>query len=79
MNPAAEVPVPELAAMHVAWCGEEVREVRPLKGDASDRRIFRLRSARRTSIGILGPNIPENRAFTGFARAFRLTPEDLAG
>ncbi|MDX9758470.1 MAG: phosphotransferase [Bacteroidota bacterium] len=82
MNPVADVPVAELAAMHVAWCGEEVREVRPLKGDASDRRIFRLHSDRRTSIGVLGPNIPENRAFTGFARAFRAAglavPEILA-
>lgn len=68
---AIDGPIAELTAMHAAWCGEDVREVSPLKGDASDRRIFRLRSDRRTSIGVLGPNIPENRAFTGFARAFR--------
>ncbi len=60
-----------LSAMHEAHFGESVTDVAALKGDASDRRIFRLRGAAHSSIGILGPNIPENRAFTGFARAFR--------
>ncbi|MBR9974846.1 MAG: phosphotransferase, partial [Bacteroidetes bacterium] len=60
-----------LAALHARHFGEVPAAVTPLKGDASDRRIFRLASVGATSIGILGPNIPENRAFTGFARAFR--------
>lgn len=60
-----------LAAQHARHFGEIPAAVIPLKGDASDRRIFRLVSAGAASIGILGPNIPENRAFTGFARAFR--------
>ncbi|MFZ1731681.1 MAG: phosphotransferase [Bacteroidota bacterium] len=60
-----------LAAMHIAHFGEEVLSVAAMKGDASDRRIFRLRGAAQSSIGILGPNIAENRAFTGFARGFR--------
>lgn len=71
---AAPVPVAEtagLAAMHAQHFGEHVASVDAMKGDASDRRIFRLRSAGHSSIGILGPNIPENRAFTGFARSFR--------
>lgn len=60
-----------LSAMHESHFGESVTAVVALKGDASDRRIFRLRGALHSSIGILGPNIAENRAFTGFARAFR--------
>ncbi len=60
-----------LAAMHAAHFGEDAVSIDAMKGDASDRRIYRLRSASRTSIGILGPNDAENRAFTGFARSFR--------
>jgi aminoglycoside/choline kinase family phosphotransferase len=57
--------------MHAERFGEPVASVTAMKGDASDRRIFRLRSAGNSSIGIMGPNIAENRAFTGFARGFR--------
>jgi aminoglycoside/choline kinase family phosphotransferase len=60
-----------LSAMHESHFGEPATAVIALKGDASDRRIFRLRGAAHSSIGIVGPNIAENRAFTGFARAFR--------
>ncbi len=60
-----------LRGMHAQTFGETDARVFPLKGDASDRRIFRLRGAMHSSIGILGPNRAENRAFIGFARAFR--------
>lgn len=60
-----------LCGMHAQTFGETEARAIPLKGDASDRRIFRLRGATHTSIGILGPNRAENRAFIGFARAFR--------
>jgi aminoglycoside/choline kinase family phosphotransferase len=69
-----KVPIPDtagLAAMHEEHFSEDVTSIDAMKGDASDRRIFRLRSAGHSSIGILGPNIAENRAFTGFARGFR--------
>ena len=69
MHPADDTV--RLAAMHAAQFGEEPLSVSALKGDASDRRIFRLRGTASVSIGILGPNIPENRAFIGFARSFR--------
>jgi aminoglycoside/choline kinase family phosphotransferase len=42
-----------------------------LKGDASDRRIYRVASASHSMIGVVGPNVAENRAFIGFARSFR--------
>ena len=71
MNPAVDAATSVLAAMHARQFGEAAESVQPLKGDASDRRIFRLRGPASSSIGILGPNIPENRAFVGFARAFR--------
>ena len=44
--------------------------VRTLRGDGSDRRIYRLDGDAGTAIGIWGENIPENRAFLGFTRAF---------
>lgn len=61
----------DLIAMHTRRFGETVLSVAAMKGDASDRRIFRLRGEEGSSIGILGPNIAENRAFTGFAQGFR--------
>ena len=50
--------------------GEPVTRVVPLKGDASDRKIFRL-SASRTAIGVVNPDRRENRAFLEFSRHFR--------
>jgi aminoglycoside/choline kinase family phosphotransferase len=50
---------------------EDAREMTLLKGDASDRRLLRLRGASRSAIGVVGPSTEENRAFVGFARAFR--------
>ncbi len=51
--------------------GEPAERVLPLKGDASDRRIFRLAGASRTAIGVINPDSRENRAFLGFSRHFR--------
>ena len=44
--------------------------VTPLKGDGSDRRIYRVSGDRLSVIGIQGLNIAENRAFIGFSRTF---------
>ncbi len=63
--------VDQLAALFARWAGSEARNVHPLKGDASDRRLFRLQAEGRSCIGVIGPNIEENHAFVGFARAFR--------
>ena len=51
--------------------GEPVERVRPLKGDASDRKLFRLESASRTAVGVVNPDVRENRAFLEFSRHFR--------
>ena len=51
--------------------GEPVRSIVPLKGDASDRKIFRLSTPSRTAIGVVNPDLRENRAFLEFSRHFR--------
>jgi len=43
----------------------------PLKGDASARRLFRLRGGARSVIGAIGPDKLENSAFLEFSRHFR--------
>ena len=51
--------------------GEPVERVAPLKGDASDRKLFRLSAASHTAIGVVNPDARENRAFLEFSRHFR--------
>ncbi len=50
---------------------EPVERVTPLKGDASDRKLFRLSAASRTAIGVVNPDVQENRAFLEFSRHFQ--------
>jgi aminoglycoside/choline kinase family phosphotransferase len=50
---------------------EPVESVIALKGDASDRKLFRLTAASRTAIGVVNPDALENRAFLEFSRHFR--------
>ena len=50
---------------------EPVEGVAPLKGDASARKLFRLSAASRTAIGVINPDVLENRAFLEFSRHFR--------
>ena len=50
---------------------EDVAELLPLKGDGSDRKIYRLKNANRTAIGIIGNNMGENAAFLNFSRHFK--------
>ncbi len=51
--------------------GEPVGVMAPLKGDASARRLYRLRTPSRTAIGVVGPDDRENRAFLEFSRHFK--------
>lgn len=51
--------------------GEPVERVTPLKGDASDRRLFRLSAASRRAVGVVSSDGQENRAFLEFSRHFR--------
>jgi aminoglycoside/choline kinase family phosphotransferase len=50
---------------------EPVERVLSLKGDASDRKLYRLTAASRTAIGVVNPDALENRAFLEFSRHFR--------
>ena len=50
--------------------GFEPESVIRLKGDASLRTIYRLQYADIRVIGIYGPNLAENMAFTGFTKTF---------
>ena len=60
-----------LKALFARRFGEPVTGVAPLKGDASARKLYRLRSASWTAIGVVGPEGRENRAFLEFSRHFR--------
>jgi aminoglycoside/choline kinase family phosphotransferase len=60
-----------LAALGAEYTGTAPSAMLALKGDASDRRIYRLAYASHSMIGVVGPNVAENRAFIGFARSFR--------
>ncbi len=45
--------------------------INPLKGDASDRRIYRMQNANRSVIGVAGDHRAENEAFVHFSRHFK--------
>lgn len=45
--------------------------VEPLRGDGSNRRLYRLRGTSGSFIGVVGDNLAENRAFVGFSESFR--------
>ena len=68
MSPTSEQP---LKALFDRWCGEPVERVTPLKGDGSDRRLYRLASAARTAVGVASSDARENRAFLAFSHHFR--------
>jgi aminoglycoside/choline kinase family phosphotransferase len=60
-----------LKALFESRFREPVERVTPLKGDASARKLFRLSAASRTAIGVVNPDLLENRAFLEFSRHFR--------
>ena len=47
---------------------EEVFDFKALKGDGSDRTVYRLTSQNHTAIGIYGKNRKENEAFISFSK-----------
>jgi aminoglycoside/choline kinase family phosphotransferase len=51
--------------------GEVAEKILPLKGDGSNRKIYRLSNSHRSVIGITNPDRRENQAFLGFSRHFR--------
>ena len=62
---------PLLIALFEHRFREPVERIVPLKGDASDRKIFRLSAASGTAIGVRNPDLQENLAFLEFSRHFR--------
>ncbi len=50
---------------------EPAESAEPMKGDGSGRRLWRLKSARRTAVGAANADKLENEAFLGFSRHFR--------
>jgi aminoglycoside/choline kinase family phosphotransferase len=65
-----------LAELYLAAFGSRAARVQTMRGDGSDRRIYRLHGDAGNAVGIWGENVPENRAFLGFTRAF--ASHDLA-
>ncbi len=52
-------------------CYSEIPDrINPLKGDGSERRIYRMQNVYRSVIGVAGDNRPENEAFCAFSRHF---------
>jgi aminoglycoside/choline kinase family phosphotransferase len=45
--------------------------INPLKGDGSERRIYRMQNVYRSIIGVAGDNRAENEAFVAFSKHFR--------
>jgi aminoglycoside/choline kinase family phosphotransferase len=60
-----------LAELFRSRFGEPPDTIAALKGDGSDRKLYRLASAARTAIGAVHPDAKENRAFLEFSRHFR--------
>ncbi|MFH1610395.1 MAG: RNase adapter RapZ [Patescibacteria group bacterium] len=50
---------------------EKVKNIETLKGDGSDRSLFRLISQTRSVIGVIGKNRKENVAFVKFSKIFK--------
>jgi aminoglycoside/choline kinase family phosphotransferase len=52
-------------------CYAEIPDrINPLKGDGSERRIYRMQNVYRSVIGVAGDNRPENEAFYHFSKHF---------
>lgn len=57
--------------LHLEAMGSEPDRVEPLRADGSARRLFRLWSGDRSSIGVVNDDVAENTAFLSFSRHFR--------
>jgi len=61
-----------LSALFREAFGHTADEIARLKDHASQRQIFRLKSASHSVIGVYNPNQAENRAFIGFSKHFAM-------
>ena len=53
------------------YFGTEPSEVTPIKGSASNRQYFRLKSGEHSCVGVVGTDADENKAFVILARHFK--------
>jgi aminoglycoside/choline kinase family phosphotransferase len=60
-----------LGALFERRFGAPVASMVSIKGDGSARTLFRLSAGSRTAIGVVNPDVRENRAFLEFSRHFR--------
>jgi aminoglycoside/choline kinase family phosphotransferase len=60
-----------LKVLFLGWSGVPAEVCVPLKGDASNRKLYRLKNSGRSAIGAVGPDSLENRAFLAFSRQFK--------
>lgn len=67
----ATAPEEALRALFQAHFGFAAESCAALPADASARRYWRLGGGGRTAVGAVNADLKENRAFIGFARAFR--------
>jgi aminoglycoside/choline kinase family phosphotransferase len=59
-----------LSELHRQCFGSEPSDILAIRGDGSDRLIFRLHGREGSTIGIFGVNVAENKAFIGFSGTF---------
>lgn len=59
-----------LTTLTNSFTGSSPDSITRLKGDASNRAIYRIRYGQDTLIGVYGPDKAENAAFIGFGRTF---------
>jgi aminoglycoside/choline kinase family phosphotransferase len=72
-EPTAQFTPPDqtLSRLFQARFTEPPERIAPLKADGSSRKLYRLASSSRTAIGVVNPDVRENRAFVAFSRHFR--------
>lgn len=60
-----------LSRLYREWAGKEATSIQALPLAGSDRRYYRLGDGAGTVIGVVSPDLAENRAFVSFSRHFR--------
>ncbi|PIS47212.1 MAG: phosphotransferase enzyme family protein [Elusimicrobia bacterium CG08_land_8_20_14_0_20_51_18] len=60
----------DLAALFKKAFGETPESIEDVRSDGSNRKLIRLKNAKRSVIGVYGPDKSENNAFVNFSRHF---------
>ena len=64
-------PLDVLRVLFRAKFGADARSLKPVRADASNRKIYRLAAPGATAVGVLNEDVKENRAFIEFSKHFR--------